>query len=180
LPIEHPVRAWRQCATLWRLDDLIAAADFLISGPEGWATIADLAGEVDVMGDTRAQLLRRALADSRVGVRSARETRLRLLLVRAGLPEPHINWTLRDAQGAFVAELDLAYPRYRVCAEYDGRVHAEDARQFAKDADRWDRIRTEGWDLVRVLNHHMQGTGSAAVTKVRDALRRGGWRPGQE
>src|SRR3954447_10288473 len=30
--IEHPVRAWRQCATLWRLDDLIAAGDFLVSG----------------------------------------------------------------------------------------------------------------------------------------------------
>jgi hypothetical protein len=178
LPIEHPVRAWRQCGTLWRVDDLIAAAEFLVSGPKPWATPADLRNEAEVMGDTRAGVLRRALQDVRVGARSPRETRLRLLLVRAGLPEPMINWTLLDSDGEFVAEVDLAYPRYRVCPEYDGRVHAEDSRQFARDADRWDRIRAEGWDHIRILNHHLAGDGGLAVRKVRDALLRAGWRPG--
>jgi hypothetical protein len=32
MPVEHPARAWRQTGTLWRLDDLVAAADHLISG----------------------------------------------------------------------------------------------------------------------------------------------------
>ena len=51
--------------------------------------------------------------------------------------------------------------------------------QFAKDADRWDRIRAEGWDHVRILNHHMAGGRAAAVRKVRDALLRAGWHPGR-
>ena len=178
LRIEHPVRAWRQVGTLWRLDDLIAAGEFLVSGDSPIASIDDLRAEIHLMGDVPGALLRRALGEIRVGPRSPRETRLRLALVRAGLPEPEINWTLRSTRGLFVAELDLAYPRWRVAPEYDGRVHAQDATQFAKDADRWDRIRAEGWDHVRILNHHMKGGGAAAVRKVRDALIRAGWQPG--
>ncbi|MDQ1129139.1 hypothetical protein [Microbacterium sp. SORGH_AS_0888] len=179
LPIEHAVRAWRQCGTLWGRDDLIAAGEFLVSGPRPLATVEELRDEVQAMGDTTRGLLRRALAEMRVGARSPRETRLRLLLVRAGLPHPEINWNLHDPDGRFVAELDLAYPRYRVCPEYDGRVHAEDPAQFARDADRWDRIRAAGWEHVRILNHHLRGSGAAAVEKVARALRAQGWRPGR-
>jgi hypothetical protein len=178
LPFEHPVRAWRQTAMLWRFDDLIAAGDFLLSGARPLATVADLRAEIEQMGDVRRGMLRQALVLVRPGVRSPRESKLRLRIVRAGLPEPEINWILRDGHGRQVAELDLAYPRWRVAPEYDGRVHAEDAAQFAKDADRWDRIRAHGWDHVRILNHHMSGSGDHAVRKVRDALMRAGWRPG--
>lgn len=178
LPFEHPARAWRQAGTLWGLDDLIAAGDFLVSGEVPLASVADLLDEVRTMGDTGRGVLRRALGFVRPGVRSARETKLRLRIVRAGLPEPEINWVLHDARGRRVAELDLAYPAWCVATEYDGRVHAEDALQFAKDADRWDRIRAEGWDHVRILNHHMRGSGETAVRKVREALIRAGWRPG--
>lgn len=114
LPFEHPVRAWRQAGTLWRLDDLIAAADFLVTGDAPLASYSDLRAEVDAMGDTTSGILRRALALVRRGVRSPRETRLRLCIVRGGLPEPQINWVLRDARGGQVAELDLAYPAWRV------------------------------------------------------------------
>lgn len=177
LPVEEVTRAWRQAGTLWDLDDLIAAADFLISGDAPLTTVEQLVDEVAVMGDVRGGLLRRALEEVRVGPRSPRETRLRLLLVRAGLPEPEINWTLRDERGRAVAELDLAYPRWKVSPEYDGRVHAEDAKQFARDADRWDAIRSQGWDHVRILNHHLKRSGAAAIGKVRRALTRAGWRP---
>lgn len=175
LRIEHPVRAWRQTGTLWRLDDLVAAADYLVSGDRPLASVAELREEVAMMGDARRRILDRALRDVRVGVRSPRETKLRLVLGRAGLPEPEINWALRDGSGRFVAELDLAYPRWRVAPEYDGRVHADDHRQFEKDGDRWDRIRATGWDHVRILNHHMRGDGREAVDRVRSALRRAGW-----
>jgi hypothetical protein len=177
LPIEQPARAWRQAARLWSLDDLVAAADFLVSGESPLVSVADLRAEITRMGDTRARALRRAVSLVRPGVRSPRETRLRLRIVRAGLPEPETNWVLRDSRGRHVAELDLAYPIWRVGVEYDGRVHSEDAAQFAKDADRWDRIREQGWDHVRILNHHLRGSGEAAVRKVAQALLRAGWRP---
>ncbi|WP_128216423.1 hypothetical protein [Microbacterium enclense] len=175
-PVEHPVRAWRQCGTLWRLDDLVAAADFLLTDARPRIEADELATEIARMGDTRGGVLTRALGLSRYGPRSPSETRLRLLLIRHGLPEPEISWVLRDANGVFVAELDLAYPSWKVAAEYDGRVHAEDMRQFARDADRWDAIRECGWQHVRILFHHMRGDGAVAVGKVREALRCAGWR----
>lgn len=176
-PLEHPVRAWRQCGTLWRIDDLVAAADFLLTDAVPRIEADELAAEIARMGDTRKLLLTRALGLSRFGPRAASETRLRLLLIRHSLPEPEISVVLRDASGTFVAELDLAYPSWRVAVEYDGRVHAEDMRQFARDADRWDAIRECGWEHVRILSHHMRGDGAVAVRKVREALRRAGWQP---
>lgn len=179
MPIEHPVRAWRQVGRLWRLDDLVAAADHLVSGRNPLADAVELRSEIDLMGDVRGGILRTASSLVRPGVRSPRETRLRLLLRRAGLPEPEVAWNLFDERGTFVAELDMAYPRYRLAVEYDGRVHAEDERQFARDADRWAAIRALGWQHERVLSHHLVGDGRLAVAMVRDALRRAGWTPGR-
>ncbi len=179
MPIENAVRAWRQCGRLWRLDDLVAGADALLAGPKAIASVADLDAEVATMGDVRGGVLRRALTLARPGVRSPRETHLRLLLVRCGLPEPDVNVDIFSTRGSFVAEIDLVFAAWRVAVEYDGRVHAEDARQFARDADRWAAIRDAGWDHVRILNHHLRGDGAPAVALVRDALVRAGWRPGQ-
>ena len=47
---------------------------------------------------------------SAVGVDSPMETRLRMLLVLAGLPEPRVNYLLRDEHGIVVRRFDLYYP----------------------------------------------------------------------
>lgn len=178
LPVENPVRAWRQCGALWALDDLVAAADALLSGRPQIAEIDDLRSEIHEMGDVRGGILREAVRFAQPGVRSPRETRLRLLLARNGLPAPEVNADIFDARGVFIAEIDLAFPRWMVAVEYDGRVHAEDERQFARDADRWAAIQAAGWDHVRILKHHFRDGGAPAVALTRAALVRAGWRPG--
>jgi very-short-patch-repair endonuclease len=176
LPVEHPARAWRQVGRQWIVDDLVAAADFLIARRRRpLATIEDLRDEVRVMGDVAGRRLTQALRDAREGSESPEETRLRLVITRNGLPEPELNWDLRDAGGRLIARLDLAYPSLRVGVEYDGRVHADDHRQFEADADRWSAIARAGWTHVRVLRHHMRGRPPRAVDMVREALRSAGW-----
>ncbi|MDX2377404.1 hypothetical protein M4I32_11395 [Microbacterium sp. LRZ72] len=175
-PLEHPVRAWRQAGATWHLDDLVAAADHMIAPRNALASIDELRAEIDLMGDRRG-MLRATLALVRVGVRSPRETSLRLLLARGGLPRAEVNWDLRDRTGRFVAELDLAFPHWRVCAEYDGRVHELDRAQFARDVDRWDSIRGQDWQHVRIIGDHMKHGGREALRRVREALLRAGWRP---
>lgn len=177
LPIEHPARMWRQAASQWNLDDLIIAGDFLVHPRRRLVTLDDLREEVAVAGDVRG-LLRAALQEIRSGSESSEESRLRLLLTRAGLPEPVLNMNLFDDAGGFVARFDLAYPQYRVASEYDGRGHAE-AGQFAKDADRWDAIRAQDWRHVRILSHHLRPDPQVAVDKVAAALFTAGWRPGR-
>ncbi|EZP26083.1 DUF559 domain-containing protein [Microbacterium oleivorans] len=176
LRVEAPARAWRHVASWWVHEHLVAAGDFLV-GERGLLTLDDLAAEV-ARGPGRGQAaLEAALSDVRVGAESPAETRLRLVLCAAGLPEPALNLTLRAPDGRFVARLDLAYERSRVAVEYDGRQHAEDRAQFERDADRWHDIRAQGWVLVRILRHHLHGDGQTAVRMVAGALHETGWTP---
>ncbi|WP_460784757.1 hypothetical protein [Microbacterium tumbae] len=179
LPIEHPARMWRQVAREWSIDDLIVAADHLVLPRRRLIALDDLRAEIAASAYGSAPLLR-AIAEVRPGAESPEETRLRLVLTRAGLPRPEVNWGLRDLGGRFIARLDLAWPRYRVGGEDDGRVHAFDDDQFARDADRWDEIRHTDWELVRVLSHHLRPDPQVAVDMVGRALFDAGWRPGRD
>ena len=118
-PIEHPVRAWRQAGTrVPAADDLVGAADFLVARRRPFATREELRHEVTVMGDRAGRrALERALADVRAGLESRRRRGFGSILTRAGLPEPELNWDLRDAAGRSIARLDLAYPAVRVGVE---------------------------------------------------------------
>lgn len=173
LPVPHPAEVWSQLGAALRRDELIVAADHLLH--ENLADRGELSAAVERLTRRGAVDLRTALADARAGAESPKETETRLVLVRGGLPEPELNWVLRDARGAFVARLDMAYRRERVAVEYDGRQHAE-AGQFARDADRWARIEAEGWLLIRVLAHHLADPG-ALRDRVRRALKSRGWMP---
>ncbi|WP_221584956.1 DUF559 domain-containing protein [Microbacterium sp. G2-8] len=173
--VESPVRAWRQVGYRWPHDDLVAAADALLARASPLCTWEELSSEIEDMGDMRGRILRSALQSARDGSESARETKLRLALARFGLPEPELNWELVDHRGTFVARFDMAYRRWRVAVEYDGRQHAFDTAQFERDADRWDAVRAEGWVLVRILNHHLRGDPPRGPAMVRDALRERGW-----
>ncbi|WP_309665652.1 hypothetical protein [Microbacterium paludicola] len=176
IPFEHPARAWRHVGAAWQHDDLVAAGDYIV-GRGGLVTLDQLVDEVELHATRGRSRLIRALSDIRPGSESSEETRLRLVLQRAGLPEPELNPELRQASGVFIARLDLAYRRWRVAVEYDGRQHAFDDAQFARDADRWHAIRASGWEHVRILRHHLRGDGRRAVDMVRSALLRAGWRP---
>jgi hypothetical protein len=174
LPVEGPARAWVQVSRTWPADDLIAAADALVLPRRGLASPEELRAEAT---RSRGHALDHVLAEVRIGAESFRETTLRLACRRAGLPEPRLNVELFSFAGEFIARIDQLYPEFGVAAEYDGRQHADDPAQFARDADRWDAIRAAGWDHVRILRHHLEPDPAPAVTKVRDALVRGGWRP---
>jgi hypothetical protein len=58
-----------------------------------------------------ARLARRVAGLVRKGVDSAMETRLRLLIVLAGLPEPEVNVIVRDENGDWELRFDLCYPQ---------------------------------------------------------------------
>ncbi|HET7690695.1 MAG TPA: DUF559 domain-containing protein [Nocardioidaceae bacterium] len=76
------------------------------------------------------------------------ETRLRLLLVLAGLPEPEVNREIVDRHGVAVMRLDLSYPDVRVAVEYDGRQHAEDERQWNRDLGRREELDDSDWRIL--------------------------------
>lgn len=99
---------------------------------------------------------------------SPMETRLRYLLVSAGLSRPTAQHVIRDASGNFVARLDLAYLGHRLAIEYDGAFHWE---QRGEDDRRRDAVRALGWTVLVVSAAEMRGTGEGVVERVRARLR---------
>ncbi|MGC0369754.1 endonuclease domain-containing protein [Microbacterium sp. SLBN-111] len=174
LPVPAAAETWAQLGGLVPRDALVAAADAILT--RGDAALEDLRAAAERLRRRGAADLTTALELARRGADSPRETEVRLILQRAGLPEPELNSDLID-DGRFIARLDLAYRRYRVAVEYDGRQHAS-MEQFRRDADRWPAIANAGWILVRVLDHHLRNPERDVVAPVRTALISRGWRPG--
>jgi very-short-patch-repair endonuclease len=87
------------------------------------------------------------LADPRA--ESPPESRLRVALVRAGLPHPEVQYRINDGDGIVLARADLAYPAPKLAIEYDGANH------YTRERGEGDRARdTElavlGWHTLRI------------------------------
>ncbi|GAA5145122.1 hypothetical protein GCM10023321_02520 [Pseudonocardia eucalypti] len=100
------------------------------------------------------------LADPRA--ESPPETRLRVLVVRAGLPKPEVQYEVRDEYGFTLARADLAYPDARLAIEYDGAVHF-DRLHNQRDQDRDARLASHGWLTLWV---RADGLGKGALNTV--------------
>jgi hypothetical protein len=85
------------------------------------------------------------------GAQSPKETWLRLVLVRAGLPRPHTQIPVLDEWGNAIAYLDMGWDDLKVAVEYDGEQHRTDRRQYSWDVRRSEMIERRGWILVRVV-----------------------------
>jgi hypothetical protein len=79
------------------------------------------------------------------------ETRLRMLIVLAGLPEPAVNLILRDELGAPIRRYDLPYRASRTAVEYDGRHHIERKSQWESDIERREAIDSDNHRLLVVI-----------------------------
>jgi hypothetical protein len=178
------VRTWLDVSRRMSIDELTVVADHLVRCPrpelEGrtgaYASTADLAEMLDRhKGTPGIRKARLALEQARVGADSAPETRLRLALARAGLPEALLNVPTELRDGV-VRQPDLSYPEYRVAAEYDGDGHSE-AGQVVRDIAREEDYSRAGWTLVRLSRRHMAADARSAVVKVRAALLDHGWCP---
>jgi len=99
LLITTPEQTFLDLATSLNLVALVVLGDSLIkAGRTGAATLRDAATACRGRG---AKLAQRAARYLREGVDSAMETRLRMLLVLAGLPVPEVNYILRHPDGSW-------------------------------------------------------------------------------
>ncbi|MBP2371176.1 DUF559 domain-containing protein [Pseudonocardia parietis] len=107
-------------------------------------------------------------ADARSG--SPPETRLRLLLVRAGLPRPVPQHPVLDDERRRALWLDLAWPEHRLAVEYDGDDHFATPEKARADAQRHTRLVAAGWRVLRYTAHEMRHEPDRIVAEVRRAL----------
>jgi very-short-patch-repair endonuclease len=126
------------------LDEAVVAVDRItVAGVAALPMVRALAAEATGRGCRRARQAC-ALADGKA--ESPQETRLRLLVLRSGLPTPIAQFEVLRATGRPL-RLDFAWPERRVALEYDGLWHAEPG-QFAKDRRRLNHLGDAGWRIV--------------------------------
>ncbi|MBG6214204.1 hypothetical protein RCH23_002689 [Cryobacterium sp. CAN_C3] len=171
LPVTSLLQTWCDLGTLLTRVELVAAADFLCSGRNPWHTPAELRLVVAGLTGRRAcRALREAAALARSAVDSPQETKTRLFLVDAGIPEPVVNFEIRDAEGYFVARVDLSWPRFKLCIEYEGDGHRSDPRRFRADITRRERVEEQGWRMIRITDDDLKNNGLELLRRVRAAL----------
>ena len=153
LRVTSSARTWCDLASRgWQTCDLVVCADFMLrwQGPRGRELLA--AATARWGGRRGAVALRAALALAEFRVDSPMETRLRLLLIQAGLPVPQVNCPVRDADGVILHTPDLSWPRWRVAVDYDGAHHfvaggEQGDWRRRQDAARQELLQEEGWTL---------------------------------
>lgn len=178
LPIVSPEDAWCQLAATSTVRELVVAGDSLVRRKRPLSTLERMRTAVARHAGRRGH---RALAAAfelvRARTDSPEETRLRLDLVDHGLPEPVVNAAILDERGRLCALGDLAFPRYKVLAEYDGEQHRTDDRQYARDIERLDDLERLGWRCIRFTKRHRGVARTAHLDRVREALVARGWSP---
>ena len=184
--ITTPERTFADLASLLGLADTVAVGDHLVCehGPghpaerEPIVPLDDLSRYIaGIKGRHGILRARQALELVRIGADSPPETRLRLALRDAGMPEPMLGMVLCDGFGRPVLFPDLAYPDYRVLVQYDGSHHLS-AVQAASDGRRESAALVLGWKSVVITKDDVDGGDyRRAVGRVRVELRRRGWDP---
>lgn len=108
------------------------------------------------------------------GAESPQETRVRLVLIRGGLPRPTTQIPIRDGTGRIIARADLGWERWRVLVEYDGAHHWTDERQRTWDIERFERLAELGWAVVRVNAEQLRLRPHVVLARVRAKLMEAG------
>ncbi len=109
-----------------------------------------------------------AAARVRARVDSAMETRVRLLMVLAGLPEPEIDHRLY-VEDRLRFRIELAFAEVRLAIEYDGRWH-EDPRQRVLDDTRRAELEAEGWRFVVLVAEDIFVTPETTLRRLASEL----------
>jgi hypothetical protein len=88
--------------------------------------------------------LRSALDLADAGAESPQETRLRLLLVRGGVPRPVTQIPVADERGRVRRRIDMGWPEWTVGVEYDGGQHWTNPEDHENDTM---RTTSSGWNF---------------------------------
>lgn len=111
--------------------------------------------------------LRRVLTFVDQAAESPMESRLRMLLMLAGLPRPKAQVSIHDRWGRFVGRPDLYYEQHRLGIEYDGGVHRD---ALAADNRRQNKLLNAGVRLLRFTAGDVLGNPESVAAQVRAML----------
>ena len=126
IPVIDPVAALFMCAATLTDDQVVITLDALISEADNYPglragrphfTVSDIEQRLRAWGRfPGSRRIREGLSRARDAVESPKETETRLILVAAGIPEPVVQYEIRE-NGLLIARSDMAYPDRKIAVE---------------------------------------------------------------
>ncbi|WP_374968655.1 hypothetical protein [Terrabacter sp. BE26] len=168
LPLTTPAQTFVDLAAELMLVDLVVLGDSLVR--RGRVTSDMLLEAAAQHRGAGGRLARRAAALVRADVDSAMETRLRLLMVLAGLPEPVVNHKVRWPDGRVRFRFDLSFPDARLVIEYDGWQHVESQGQWGSDIGRREWLDRNDWRIVVLIAKDLHRTPGETLHRITAAM----------
>lgn len=164
--VSAPQQVFVELATQLNLVDLVIVGDHMVR-----KSLVDLETLRRFCADASgpgAALARTAAGYVRDGVDSPMETRLRLLIVLAGLPEPEVNLLVGDEVER--RKYDLSYRRSKTILEYDGRQHVERIEQWEADLERREAIDDDQWRIMVFVAKDIYRSPGRTLERIQRAL----------
>ena len=150
LPVLHPVDCLMQITnsdvftTVEIADGFLRRRNPLLS-PDAMKTRID-----HLKNKSGCERVKKAMQWVRPGTDSLYETRTRMMIVRAGLPEPVVNLRVYCPTSSRLFHVDLGYESQKLAIEYDGAIHVGNRAQMEIDANRRRLLQDDGWLVIPV------------------------------
>jgi len=176
VPVSKPLDLFIELSGQLNLLDAVVAGDAMVK--RGYFTADELRAFCRATRRWHSRRARRAASYVRDEVDSPMETRLRMLIVLAGLPEPRVNHKICTETGQILRRFDLSYPQLRLIIEYDGRHHVEVRDNWESDLDRREEIEGDDWRFIVVTTKGVYVEPERTIRRVARAIRRRGGRVG--
>ena len=172
--LSSPEQTFIDLACVLSLVDLVVLGDSLVKARR--TTVDRLVRAVNAWCGWGSRPALRAVVYVRKGVDLPMKTRLRMLMVLAGLPEPVVNRIVCDVSGNWDKRFDLCYPELLLVIEYDGRQHADNDGQWDHDLDRREELDDDGWRLIVIRSKGIYAEPHRTLERIADAMRARGSR----
>ena len=155
--VTTPARTALDLACRYPVDTAVAAVDALARATRLKMADVDLLAQ-RYRGRHGIRSARVALDLVDPGAESPQETRVRLILIRAGFPRPQTQIPVYDEYGFLVAELDMGWEDIKVAVEYEGDHHRTNPAIFNKGIKRHEDVMELGWIDVRITARDTDGS----------------------
>jgi Protein of unknown function (DUF559) len=169
LPTTSPMRTVVDLGGRDLLTEGVVAADLFLHA--GLISVDELRTYVaEHPGAKGIARLRRVVDLAEPKTESAMETRLRILVVLAGLPRPEVQGSVYNDEGGFLGRPDLLYRSQRLAIEYDGGNHRD---RLVDDNRRQNGLVGAGFRLLRFTAADVYGSPETVAVQVRQGHARG-------
>ena len=167
LPVTSPLRTVFDLSRRLPLIEAVAAVDMALH--RRLVDLVELRAYVGANPRCRGiAQARQATELAQAAAESPMESRLRMLLILAGLPRPEVQVPLHDERGRFIGRPDLYYRAHRIGLEFDGGTHRD---SLVEDNRRQNRLLDAGCRLLRFTAADVYNHPDEIIAQVRAALR---------